>query len=262
MADNKFPEDKERGKRTHAPPEDPIQTPPTAQSSTRQTVFLLALLWICWLVACISDTLLSIDRAMWTYTSMTPLQHYVYYNNWDQWLYNVRQLSPSQLRKYHASMRYLAQSLTWSQIDKIRGPQAHLLEKICIGSLALCVMLMFALSNSLQHVGDVASTFTNVLLIISLFVASYLGFSEKEAIMIVIPFTLLVASTAAIILQRAGVKDIGQQLGISERVGTWARGLSLVVFFMVNMRLYGSENEFIIIMCLWQGIGFVYSRLG
>jgi hypothetical protein len=51
--------------------------------STRQTAFLLALLWVAWLVAIIFDTMLEINRNYWSPNLMSPLQRYAWMKEWD-----------------------------------------------------------------------------------------------------------------------------------------------------------------------------------
>ena len=94
MANENFDDDKELGKESEAKKKTVGQfnTPDSPTHSTRQIGFLVGLLWWCWIVACISDTLLSVDWAIVTYTRMTPLQHWIYYHRWDLWLYQVRSL--------------------------------------------------------------------------------------------------------------------------------------------------------------------------
>ncbi|KAH7397195.1 hypothetical protein BKA66DRAFT_453831, partial [Pyrenochaeta sp. MPI-SDFR-AT-0127] len=228
MADNKFPEDKELGSRINAPSQELNHTSPNLPDSTRQIVFLLALLWICWLVVCISDTYVSVDRALWTYTSMTPLQYYVYSNSWDKWLYSL---------------------------DKIRAPQAKILETICIGSMTLVILLLFALSNAMRNIkDDVATALTNIFLSLAVLVGAYFNVSEKEATILVMPFAWLVVTTVLLVLRRAGVSHIGRLLGISDRAGRWANGLSHVVFFVANLCFFWFGS----IIIIWQGIGLVY----
>ena len=99
MADEKFLEDKELGKGGRAEQQtlEPSNTSDLPKHSAGQITFLICLLWTCWTIACISDTLLSIEWAIVTYTRMTPLQHWIYYKRWDLWLYNVRLLPPNPL---------------------------------------------------------------------------------------------------------------------------------------------------------------------
>jgi hypothetical protein len=58
-------------------------------ASIKQNVFLIALLWIAWIVAVIFDTMLEIDRRYWALAQMSPLQKHVYRKEWDLWVYKV-----------------------------------------------------------------------------------------------------------------------------------------------------------------------------
>jgi hypothetical protein len=61
--------------------------------STRQTTFLLALLWMAWLVAIVFDTMLEINRRYWSPNLMSPLQRYIWLKEWDVVIMEVSRTS-------------------------------------------------------------------------------------------------------------------------------------------------------------------------
>ncbi|KAF1850351.1 uncharacterized protein K460DRAFT_361157 [Cucurbitaria berberidis CBS 394.84] len=238
--DDKYPEDKERGENTttsqqHALDRSNTSNPPT--HSARQTAFLLTLLWTCWLVACTSDTFLSIERAMATYTRMTPLQYWIYRKRWDVWVYRT---SP------------------WPILP---GPA---LTKICIASLTLCTLLFLTLTNT-RHASkdDVSLAVTNLSMSVCIVVGTWVGAAPREVALIAMPIGWLVAATGFLVCSRAtGNRDFGAALHVSEKVGSWVNSASLAVFFALNVWVFGFENEFVILYCAWRAVGVVYRWLG
>jgi hypothetical protein len=91
MSITTFPSDKEPGASAPIITEKPSRTesenPPP---STRQTIFVLSLLWASWLVGRIFDTVLEANTG--NRLRMSPLQFYVYIHQWDVWVLRVSSL--------------------------------------------------------------------------------------------------------------------------------------------------------------------------
>jgi hypothetical protein len=85
MSTTTFPSDKETGETIPYAIEKPakVEIEDNNAPSTHQTIFLLSLLWISWFIGAIFDTVLEIDRRLWSYKRLSPLQQYVYSKKWD-----------------------------------------------------------------------------------------------------------------------------------------------------------------------------------
>ena len=92
MSTTAFPSDKETGEVPPSPIEKPakIENENDDSPSTRQTIFLLSLLWISWFIGAVFDTVLEIDRSLWSYERLSPLQQYVFSRKLDAKFYKVR----------------------------------------------------------------------------------------------------------------------------------------------------------------------------
>jgi hypothetical protein len=103
MSATKFPSDKETGETTPYPTEKPaeLESEDDDAPSTRQIIFLLGLLWLSWFVGAVFDTVLEIDRRLWSYERLSPLQQYVYSKKWDEKLIEVRVFALPRLKSTH-----------------------------------------------------------------------------------------------------------------------------------------------------------------
>lgn len=141
--------------------------------------------------------------------------------------------------------------------------EGRLLGKICVVSLTLCAMLVLALINVMRDVkDDISQAVTNSIMAISIAGGAWVGAAEREVGLIFLPFGWLLATSALLVLRRAGVTGLGKLVKVDGRVGSWVSSASLATLVAVHVSVYGFGEENLLFLCAWQGIGFVYKWLG
>ncbi|KAF2027122.1 hypothetical protein EK21DRAFT_115125 [Setomelanomma holmii] len=236
MFDIHFPPDKEGGGLVLQNIEKRKDEPETAnhKPSTRQTAFLLGLLWLFWLVGIFLDTSVEINARGWRGARLSQLQFSCYSKGWDLWMYRS----------------------TWQRLFGRFD-----LNKMCATTFALCAALMLALMKTLPSRDPIVSSIINVCIALSVAGAAWIPLEGREMRLIAMPLAWLFASTSFVFLDRAGMGNLSSRLQLTPRTLKWCRYGSLALFVLAHWWFYGLDNELIVLWILYQGICETYKRL-
>jgi hypothetical protein len=124
--------------------------------------------------------------------------------------------------------------------------------------MTICAMLQFAMASTMQPYKNNVSSVLHVLwLTVCTMAGSWIGFTEREAAIIMLPFAWLSAETVQLVLLRMGVQP--REVDVSR--GRLAQIGALLLFFVVYMRAFGVATNFIVLLMLCEAITLVYRWL-
>ena len=153
-------------------------------------------------------------------------------------------------------------TVVYKRLDKYYYLTPASLTRVVVTCLTLCILLLFALSNRLSktYTGAILRNLLSVSLITG---GWWAGAVEREASFIVLPASWMLGDTLLLAFGQRGIFAGINRLAdrVSLRTQYWVNVVSLAGFIAVWSVCYGLWNEYIVILCLWEGVKLVYMKL-
>ena len=152
--------------------------------------------------------------------------------------------------------------MIYERLDKYYYLTRASLIRVAVSCLTLCLLLLFTLSNRLSRTYT-GATLRNLLSVLLITGGWWAGAVEREASFIVLPASWMLGNTMLLTFGQRGILAGINRLAdrASLRTQYWVNVVSLAGFIAVWSVCYGPWNEYIVVLCLWEGVMQVYTKL-
>lgn len=205
------------------------------QPKTRQTLFLLIMLWLSYAIFNVFNLLLQLEFKLFQTSSQSPLEFYLYMKGWDLWIH-----------KY--------------DIYGILTPKN--INNICIGAITSAFLFFWGLRQTLPQIDPIFMSITQGVLALSLPLASWAGLVGREIAQIIIPFITISAITLWIFMLRTGVQNVRLKLEVTQKTADWWEMASGCILLASCELVYGPFSDAVVGMALFKIVTWIYRKLG